>query len=591
MSGLVAVVSTDGTPVDDADLQPLVEAYTALRGGQPGAGLAGGSVLRAVRVDAPGRVLDPPPASASWLSAGRLEGGRIRDDGRLDLSTADGQFAVVAAGPGDEVVVANDPLGMRALYLVEQAGRAWVSTCSLALARLLRLPADRLAVQSFLLSGYHFGTGVHWRGMTRLEPGTAVRFSRAGVRHERYWQPAVDEAVQRLSLGAAADHVIEVACTALRERYGDRESWVDLTGGYDSRLLLLLLRRAGVAVRANTRMSPDGADLRLAPGVAEAVGVPWTPLVLPEHWPDRVADHVPFALGWGDAALEVLQLSRVTSTHQQLTGDVPRLLSAGGGEHLQFAPWKSEFAAAGRSSRVNYDNFIGMRMLKPVQRTVLTADALPAVRADMRQRLSRHVADYASAPNTVQLDLLYAYKSTGHFGAYRSADDGLLAAELPFYLRPLFEAAFSTDHHHRNGHRLMREMMTRLDPTVAALPTTRGGPALPLRATTAHRYWPYYQGLIRRAVTKLSDKALGRPLLLPVESFPWAPESHRAVLARTATDGRFRPDELRSGALYQPAELAALLQQATQPGFAQAQLLGRILTVELALEATGSELA
>ena len=137
----------------------------------------------------------------------------------------------------------------------------------------------------------------------------------------------------------------------------------------------------------------------------------------------------------------------------------------------------------------------------------------------------------------------------------------------------------------------MRTMMTRLAPAVAALPTTRGGPALPLRPSTAHRYWPYYRGLARRAVTKLSDQALGRPLLLPVETFPWAPESHRAVLSAMAVDGRFRPDELRSGALYRPQELRALLDAATRPGFGQPQLLGRILTVELALATAGSELA
>lgn len=590
MSGLVAVLSTDGSPVVDDDLQPLLDSYTALRGGQAGARLSA-RCLRAVRVDAPGGALDPPPTSTTWLAAGRLLGARARDDGTLDLSAADGQFSVIGAGPGDEVLVANDPLGMRALYVAERPGRVWVSTCSLALARLLRLRADRLALQSFLLSGYHFGTGVHWQGVRRLEPGTVLRYGPGIAAEQRYWRPTADAAVTRLPLQAAADHCIEVATTALREHYGDRETWVDLTGGYDSRLLLLLLRRAGVPVRANTRMSPDGADLRLAPRVAETVGVPWTPLVLPDDWPGRVVEHVPFALAWGDAVLEVLQLTRVTSTHERLRATLPVLLSAGGGEHLQFAPWKSEFAAAGRSSRVNYDNLISMRMLKPVQRSVLTPDADPAVRDDMRLRLSSWVADYAAAPNTLQHDLLYAYKSTGHFGAYRSVDDGLLATGLPFYLRPVFEAAFSTDHRHRNGHRLMRTMMTRLDPAVAALPTTRGGPALPLRPATAHRYWPYYRGLARRAVTKLSDKVLGRPLLLPVETFPWAPESHRAVLSAAAADGRFRADELRSGALYRPAELHALLDASTRPGFAQPQLLGRILTVELALAATGAEVA
>ncbi|MFP5218774.1 MAG: hypothetical protein ACLGIG_03440 [Actinomycetes bacterium] len=590
VSGLVAVVSADGaTRVDDADLEPLVDAYTALRGGRAGARLSSGAVLRACRVEAPGGELDPPPPAATWLAAGRVHGARTGADGVLDLSTADGHFAVVGHGPGDQVYVANDPLGMRALYVATDGARAWVSTCSLALARLLGQQADRLALQSFLLSGYHFGTGVHWRGTDRLEPGSVVRFGAGGRRDERYWRPAVDQDVRPLSLDAAADHCIEVATETLRDRYAGRETWVDLTGGYDSRLLLLLLRQAGVSVRANTRLSPDGADLALAPRVAEQIGVPWTPVRLPDDWSDRLLESVPFALGWGDAALEVLQLSRVTWAHGQLATTLPALLSGGGGEHLQFAPWKSEFAAAGRTSRVNYDNFIGMRMLKPVERSVLTDEAAGAVRDDMRRRLSAYVADRATEPNTVQLDLLYAYKSTGHFGAYRSADDGLVAAELPFYSRPVFEAAFSTDHRHRNGHRLMRKMITKLDPAVAALPTTRGGPALPIRPSTAHRYWPYYRALARRAATKLSEKTAGRPLFLPPETFPWAPASHRSVLAGLAADGRFLPEALLSGGLFRPDALRALLSASTSPGFHQAALLGRVLTVELALRAAGAD--
>jgi hypothetical protein len=590
LTGLVAVVAVDrSVPVADADLVPLATAYQDLRGGFPAARLAHGDVLRAARMEQ-GHEAPAGDGGASYLAAGRVHG--ARPDGAVDLRDADGQFTAVGRDETTgEVWAANDPMGMTALYVALRGDRAYVSTCSLALARLLGAPADRLSLQSFLLSGYHFGTGNHWRGVERLEPGTVLRFTADGVRRDQYWRPNVDEAVRRLPLRDAADHCIEVATSVLRERHAGKETWVDLTGGYDSRLLALLLRRAGVPVRGNTRSTPDGQDLPMARAVAAAMGVPWEAPVLPEGWSDKVTEWLPFALGWGDANLEVLQLARVVWAHDRLRERLPGLLAGGGGEHFQFAPWKSEFHRAGRSSTVTYDNFIGMRMLKPVQRSVLAGDPVGAVREDMRERLSRWVAPYASATNTEQLDLLYAYKSTGHFGAYRSSDDGLLQAELPFYYRPVFEAAFSTDFRHRNGHRLMRAMTARLDPRVAALQTTRGGPAEPVRVTNAHRYWPYYAGLARRAVTKVSEKLTGRPLLLPVEGFPWAADAHRNVLVGLGGGALLRPEQLVSADLYRPDALAQLLQASTQPGFTQSALLGRILTVELALRATGGAVA
>jgi len=47
---------------------------------------------------------------------------------------------------------------------------------------------------------------------------------------------------------------------------------------------------------------------------------------------------------------------------------------------------------------------------------------------------------------------------------------------------------------------------------------------------------------------------------------------------------------MRSASLYKAAELDAFLAQARRPDFADTEMLGRVLTVELALRATGAQL-
>jgi asparagine synthase (glutamine-hydrolysing) len=595
MSGLVAVVAVgrDRTAGDE-ELRRLVACYESVRGPCTAAIARGDSLVRAARLEP---VDGGPPSStpAEWpLTLGRPHAQPGITPGTAEwLRSAEGQFALVtydaAAG---EAVIANDPLGMTPVYVAARPGVVYASTSSLALARFLAAPADRLAVQSFLLSGYHFGTTTHWVGIERLEPGQVLRAGPDGVSRQLYWRAAIRDDVRRLSLAEAADRCIEVALDAFgRFLAPGAETWIDLTGGYDSRLLALLLDRAGVAFRANTRHTTDPAEVAIAGRLARQTGWPWVHPELPVDWDAVLPRELPRSLAWGDAQLEVLQLSRVSWVHQQLARTLPSLLSGGGGEHFQFAGWKSEFAAAGRSTRVNLDNWIDMRMIKPADRSVLAGDPLADVRADMRERLSRWSRPYADELNTTQLDLLYAYKSTGHFGAYRAADDGWMTAQLPFYFRSVFETAFSTDYRHRNGHRLMRTMIKRLDPAAAALPTTRGGPAEPLRITSAHRFAPYYGQLARKAVTKVSDKVLGRPLLLKRRTFPWAARANAATLAALAADGSFRLDSLRSADLYRPEALQALVEGSGRPGFTQDALLGRIITVELALQAAGTHVA
>jgi hypothetical protein len=297
------------------------------------------------------------------------------------------------------------------------------------------------------------------------------------------------------------------------------------------------------------------------------------------------------ALAWGDANLDVLELAWVLWAHRELAEDHPSLLIAGGGEHLRGFAWRQEFLRAGRSTTVNFDSWLDMRLLHPLDVSLFAVDPTPEVRADLEARMRARAALYAGEPNTRQLDVLYAYKMTGHFGAFRAADEAFLASRLPFYFRPIFTAAFSTASRHRDNHRLMRHLIERLDPQVAAIRTTAGGPAQRWRPTNLHRFAPYYLDLGRRAVRKLSERA-GRQLLVPEPPYAFTFTAvRRAMLRQLAGPGpQLRHADLVSGALYDPQALDAFFERANEAGFPETPLLGRILTVELALRAAGARL-
>ena len=147
-----------------------------------------------------------------------------------------------------------------------------------------------------------------------------------------------------------------------------------------------------------------------------------------------------------------------------------------------------------------------MRLLTKGLAGVLRSD-VEDVLGYLSDVLNEWTEPWRSMPRAVQLDAVYAYvKATAHFGAYRSADATLLEANLPLYGRTTYEAAFTTNYRWRNGHRLMREMMVRLDPAVAAVPTTRGGPAVPMRLRNAYLFSPYFAQLARKGVAKVSSE-------------------------------------------------------------------------------------
>jgi hypothetical protein len=198
---------------------------------------------------------------------------------------------------------------------------------------------------------------------------------------------------------------------------------------------------------------------------------------------------------------------------------------------------------------------------------------------------------YSCELNTVQLDILYAYKCTGHFGAYMSAAYGVINSELPFYLKPVFGAAFSASHRNRGAHRLMRRMIELLDPQLAAIETAKGGPAQTPRLSNLHRFAPYYGKLARKAAWKFSERVLRRPMLLPAAPTEPIRAAARGALVDSLDDGRaLRWRTMRARPLFKRTQMDELLARAGEAGLKDGALLGRILTVELALRAADAAL-
>lgn len=581
MSGFVAIVGPR-SPHRSAEIEAFVEAYVAVRGSGPTSPNSAPQV-EAVHFDAPSR---PTPheeqADGSWA----FIVGDVHVERSLlaaDLVELDGQFALVRySADQEELVVATDPFGMQPLYHAARNGTSYLSTSALSIARHLSLPLDDLGVHTYLRCGHQFGALTNWQGLSRLEPGTAMVFRNDSTRRFRYWKPEVDDGVARLDFEAAVDHCIRVAQDVFQRMYSAASTWSDLTAGYDTRMMNLLMSSAGVDIHPETRQTARRLDPIIAEKVSRAAGWDWTCLELPRTWAEDIQGLVPIAVGWGDAHLDALNLARDLWAHRELSLQRPLLLNGLGADHFRGHAWRQEFLREGRSNRVNLDNLVDMRLMHPMDTALFADDPTRGVRDDVRRRVDEWREPHRSELNTVQLDLLLAYKNTGHAGAYSSADGHYLTARLPCYLKPIFTTAFSTSHRFRNHHRLMRAIIGRLNPAVARIATDSGGPAEPWRWTNLHRFLPYYAQLARRAANKASEGLIGRALWPIAGSRPqWVEEGTRRYVASL----ELTPSSMLSGSLYDRRSLESLLESVHRGGSITDEL-GRILTVELALRLT-----
>jgi hypothetical protein len=577
MSALLAVVSHDRRlQVPAEELEALIRAHREIRGPSTAHVASADGWARVACIGEP--ELDRRSGDGrGWLLAiGAVHTAPSPADRIEEL---DGQFAAAVHDPEhDRLEIGNDPFGMQPLYVAERSGRTYVATSSLVLARHLRCDPDPLGARLFLRSGNQFGPATHWHGVKRLDPGTLLNFDSGRPAHRTYWRAEVDERVRGMGFRQTVDHCAEVVVATVANRLRSRPCLTaDLTGGYDSRLVTAVLNAGALRFEAVTSGEQETVDVRLAREVADAGRFGWRQQRLPERWelgPDQLAE----AIGWGDGALEALQLSEVLWRQAERSETCGTLVAGGGGEHFGPYPWLQEFAQAGRSRTVHYDRLMRMRVLPPSDLSMVRDASTSDVEEYVRSSLSRRAEPYSDQPNTTQLDAIYAYKSTGHFGAYRSASAAHLRAEIPCYYREVFSAAFSAHHRWRNAHRLHRALIERLQPRMAAVATERGGPAEVLRPSNALRFSPYYLRLGATAVRKVLRRPA--PATRPSDQVQ---AGYLGAVRRLRADGVLTPGSMRSGALYEPRALEAFVARSEAPDFTGWSMLGRIATVELTL--------
>jgi hypothetical protein len=182
----------------------------------------------------------------------------------------DGAFAGVFWDVDREILVlATDCLGMQPLYMRDEPGALTFVSDTKALAG----ESDLAAWGAFISIGHPIGKRSLMGGLQRVPPASILTYDckRRRLDIQRYWQwPDASDAWRHYDFVESLDRDVR----AYASSHG--AGTVLLSGGFDSRLLLFLLKRAGIPVDALSiahEDEHDDADGRLAQAIAEQAGV------------------------------------------------------------------------------------------------------------------------------------------------------------------------------------------------------------------------------------------------------------------------------------------------------------------------------
>ncbi len=424
------------------------------------------------------------------------------------LKRLDGVFALaIYNGLSRTLAVVSDPLGFFSVFYGERGDCAFIGTSALAVAQQVHAKPSDLGIQSFLRTGRVMGDMTLWQEVKRLLPATVLELGTDGAHTSTYWVPSVDTAIEKLSLPEAVDASAQFLPAVLKRNLGARgKVWSDLTGGFDTRFMVVLLERAGLPFKANFVGPDDHPDVQIAKQIIQRTGWEHQHYELPPSWAQDAPNYLEQALYLGDGHLNLLLMLRPLWVHQQERQQYSLLLSGLGGEMWRAINWWSERAAIGRSNTVHYERQL-WSMMHPIPKRSFVSSSRQRVHDELVRQFQAVGERCPDAPNTFKLDLVWTFRETGHAGAWTSCGASLLRIMPALFSKDIVNYVMSLDYRWRVNNSLLKHMLLKYRPELGELEVEGRGPAVPLRYDNWYRFVPSRLALARKAIDKFSQVA------------------------------------------------------------------------------------
>jgi hypothetical protein len=515
---------------------------------------------------------------------------RYLQEGESVLDRLQGQYVVTVLDlRKGELTATGDSMGWFPFYVAECNGTAWVSTSALALAAALTARPDVRALRALFMGDAIRSPRSAFDGIRRVAMGERVTLDAGRSHLHKGWMPFQSPRTYR-SLGEAVDEGIVLlsrSCQRLRQTW---PHWVsDLTSGLDSRLVVAAMACQGGPVHVTVNGAPTDLDVQTARTIAERFGWPLHHFALPHDWGYRRWECFKQGIALTEGELPGHAIDSTILCKLFLRDLFDASIAGAGGELYRDFFWQQEFLKIGRTSFLDISRLLRYRFFGSSRPEMsLFRNDWRADYTANQTRIAQQLTDLApDALNTAKLDAIYIWKQSGHAGRYGGATFPLLPAPLPLGTAELIEYAIALPWQFRMHGRLVREMITRLHPSVATIPTWYGGSAEPLSLIRPRQYISYLMGSTMKLIRKFGQLTIKHPIFPDPTTRRVPPNWDRDFVEVLEQEGLLNIDNLCSSSLYDEDGLRRFVSRVRADDFSAFDQLYAIISVELLCRLSG----
>lgn len=249
---------------------------------------------------------------------------------------------------------------------------------------------------------------------------------------------------------------------------------IDLTGGFDSRLVACMLHHCGIPFDAVfSRRAGDEAEEQLVKRVANLLGCRLHVIAPP---PVSSEDELDELFRLSDGMTDLMRMHSMRQLHLWRRAEGYNLVISGiSGEVVKDFFWLQD-APFYRKKRPDYERLYRMRMFATPIPADWAASAHKAAAAQTKAELMKLMKTQHGPTNTHTYDAIYTNIKTRELASVMLHNAGeLMQVYAPFLEPEILNLAYTMPRRLRVFNRFHRRLMTRLNPALAALPTTDNG--------------------------------------------------------------------------------------------------------------------
>lgn len=484
--------------------------------------------------------------------------------------------------------VITDRCGSLHMYWRRLGGGHAVCSSSAALALCDDSVLDPVAVHEFVATGIIYEERSLWRDIRKIPPATVLTIDNAGASHCSYWNFG-EVAAESLDLEDAVEqthHALVEVLKALPDT--PRPMVSDLTGGYDSRMLLTGMLAANRPFHTTVSGGGEHPDVRVAARIAGQ-------LKLDHHCinaaPELAVEVFDAALRMTDGEYDAFDYARILQVHRQLSATHDMSLNGSFGQLARGYWWELLWPKLASKEQALDAAMLARKRFAAVgyEKSIFAPAATLDLAEHMAGAVRRATAPLKGLPNTSQMDCAYfSLRMQRWQGRIASSTNQLWPAFSPIGFSQVLAPILAAKARGRFRSLLVRRYFQRHAPILADIPLEHGYPPMPATPFNIWRFSPllsHYGGKVwSKVAVKLpmvSKMATGHGQSAAPADRPVVPRPETIALFRdTALADWLRSPLLADTGLFRPDELRALLAAHGVVGASRAEQWRRLVTLE-----------